>query len=107
MPAPEWVIYYDRNAVKMQGPTAGVYANFGTFITLFESAGASSHAYMIAGGPNGATTGTIGTWKKPAATMVPGDTIDIKIEPRAGDTEADESTAFNTFVRLWPNTSTR
>lgn len=101
-----WVIYWDKNAIKIQGPPAGTYSLMGGMVFYPSSAGAN--AYLMRTGPTatGAINQTIGPWKKPAATFTPGDVVQIKCEKISGDVDNAKSDDFNTFIQIYPANNT-
>jgi hypothetical protein len=98
-----WIVYWDKNAIKIQGPPAGSYSGMGIYYFFFGNAGAN--AYLMKYGPTAtsAAVSTIGPWKKPSATLISGDVIQIKCEKISGDVDNANSSTFNTFLSLYPN----
>lgn len=95
-----WVIYWDRNAIKIQGPPAGSYSGMGMYWFFYDNAG---YLMKVAPGAGGAASLTLGPWKKPSATFVPGDVVQVMCEFVEGDVESGRSSAFGTWIQLQPN----
>lgn len=101
-----WVTYWDRNGLKIQGAPAGSYAGAGGIVFYPSTAGANAFLMRFASDYTQSVTGTYGPWKIPSRTFVSGDTVQIYVENVSGDAEVHASSAFNTWLTLYPGSAT-
>lgn len=100
------VTYWDRDGLKIQAPPEGTYAGAGGVVVYPSSGGSNAYLLRFASSHTATVSGTYGPWKIPSQTFVPGDTVQIYVTKVNGDMEVHASSATNTWLPLYPGSTT-
>lgn len=104
--ASAYVTYWDRDGFKIQRPPEGTYVGAGGFVVYPSSAGSNAYLLRFASDHTATVTGTYSPWKIPSQTFVTGDTVQIYVTKVNGDMEAHASSAVDTWLALYPGSTT-
>ena len=101
-----WTTYWDRAGLKIQRPPEGTYAAAGGFVVYPSTAGSNAYLLRFASSHTGIVSGTYSPWKIPSQTFVTGNTVQIYVTKVNGDMEDQASSATNTWLNLYPGSTT-